>query len=91
MKITEADIVWNTDSVRVERHGSGYELAPGDLWMPATGLGAYGFPAKNPVRQLLEMFVLFNTLVVRDRVPVDTAHQAFLQIDEYRQAIARGR
>jgi hypothetical protein len=34
------------------------------------------------------MFVLFNTLVVRDKVDPQVAHQAFLAIDEYRKTIS---
>ena len=34
------------------------------------------------------MFILFNTLVVRDRIDPMAAHAAFLEIDEYRMAIS---
>jgi hypothetical protein len=34
------------------------------------------------------VFVLFNTLVVRDGIPVDAAHEAFLAIDEYAETIS---
>ena len=34
------------------------------------------------------LFIDFNTIVVRDRVPVDAAHEAFLKIDEYRWSIS---
>jgi hypothetical protein len=37
----------------------------------------------------LSLFVLFNTLVVRDRIDPLAAHKAFLAIDEYRQTISR--
>jgi hypothetical protein len=81
VKITEADVVWvpvfdepelkfpNAGTVRVERHMSRWQRTQGDRWMPATSLGAMGgVSTKNdPVKQLLAMFILFNTLVVRDR------------------------
>ena len=43
--------------------------------------------SRSCVDRLLGMFILFNTLVVRDR-PM-AAHAAFLEIDEYRMAIER--
>lgn len=33
------------------------------------------------------MFIDFNTAVVRDKVDVQSAHRAFLAIDEYRKLI----
>jgi hypothetical protein len=95
--MTEADVVWTPNyaandavdrgAVRVERHASGWKRTLGDLWMPATGLGPYGFPAKGD-KQLLAMFILFNTLVVRDGIEGGKAHAAFLEIDEYRRALS---
>nr|WP_321985212.1 hypothetical protein [uncultured Lichenicoccus sp.] len=34
------------------------------------------------------LFIDFNTIVVRDGVPVEAAHRAFLRIDEYRRLIS---
>lgn len=53
--------------------------------MPATCLGAFGeVPTKDSRdRQLLAMFILFNTIVVRDGLDAAMVHQAFLAIDEY--------
>lgn len=34
------------------------------------------------------MFIHFHTLVVKDRIDPQAAHQAFLQIDEYRRRIS---
>jgi hypothetical protein len=34
------------------------------------------------------LFIEFHSIVVRDRVPVDAAHKAFLAIDEYHERIA---
>jgi hypothetical protein len=34
------------------------------------------------------MFVLFNTLVIRDGIKPEAAHAAFIEINEYRQTIA---
>jgi hypothetical protein len=38
--------------------------------------------------QLARLFIDFNTVVVRDRIPVAAAHRAFLKIDEYRDRIS---
>jgi hypothetical protein len=90
VKMTEADVVWvRNGNVRIEHHGSGWQRLPGESWMPATALGAYGRGARAPRdRQLLAMFILFNTLVVRDGVDPQAAHRAFLKIDDYRRAIS---
>ncbi len=34
------------------------------------------------------LFIHFNTIVVGDQVGVEATHQAFLEIDEYRQLIS---
>ena len=101
MKMTEADIVWvpdlewnndapNRGAVRVERHGLNWQRTEGDRWIPATSLGEMGEvkTKDDPIKQLLGMFILFNTLVVRDGISVANAHAAFLTIDEYRKAIS---
>jgi hypothetical protein len=77
-------------AIRVERHLSGWERTPGDMWMPATSLGVMGgYKTKgDPIKQLLAMFVLFNTVTVRDGISVMAAHAAFMEIDEYRAAIS---
>jgi hypothetical protein len=53
--------------------------------MPAAS--AFNFGGKGD--PLLSLFILFNTVTVRDRVPVEAAHKAFLAIDEYRETISR--
>jgi hypothetical protein len=91
MKMDIADVVWtpHTALCRVEAHGSHWQRTPGDKWMPAISMGEMGeqqFKYGND--KLLAMFILFNTIVVRDGVDVAAAHQAFLKIDEYRQTIS---
>ena len=34
------------------------------------------------------LFIEFNTIVVRDQVPVEAVHREFLKIDEYRKRIS---
>ena len=97
MKMTDADIIWtpifegeddvpNRGSVRVERHGCGWQRGRGDRWMPGTSLNN-GHQA-DPIKQLLAVFIQFNALVVRDHIEPEKAHAAFLTIDEYRKAIS---
>jgi hypothetical protein len=103
MKITEAEVVWvprhkawfegyvppeNAGSVRIERHKSGWRRMPGEVCMPAAS--DYGDHIEvTEERRLLSMFILFNTLVVRDNIDPKAAHTAFLQIDEYRSTISQ--
>lgn len=99
MKATDAIVVWtpvraeeaaHPGSIRVELRGSGWARTRGDFWMPATSLGEFGTVSTkgDKTKQLLAMFILFNTVTVRDGVSVENAHKAFLQIDEYRQTIS---
>jgi len=37
---------------------------------------------KDKTQRDLMLFIEFNTIVVRDKVPVEAAHKAFLAIDE---------
>src|SRR5262245_27133037 len=101
MKMTKADVVWTptyannqyAGSIRVEEHMSGWKRTPGDMWMSADNAvtGPWMDLKKNAKHkralQLLSMFVLFNTITVRDGIDVGKAHKAFLAIDEYRQVI----
>lgn len=96
LKAKDAIVVWRPatldtrPTVRVVRKGSSWDRDGNEFWMPATALGEWGFSsAKDPKHlQLLAMFILFNTLVVRDRIPVPLAHEAFLNIDEYGKTIS---
>jgi hypothetical protein len=107
MKASDADVVWvprlpgewyekngrsapdNEGSVRVERHLSGWKRTKGDRCRPAANLGYAG--ARNEMTAPLSVFILFNTLVVRDGIDPEAAHRAFLDIDEYRQYVSRGK
>jgi hypothetical protein len=98
MKVTEADVIWTPadstvgtpGSVRVERRRSGWKHTPDDRWIHADSLGEMGEVSTKdePTKKLLALHILFNTLVVRDGIPVMDAHKAFLEIDEYRQSIS---
>jgi hypothetical protein len=90
MKITDADVVWvpagrhEAPTIRVERHESNWQRTPDDRWMPAAT--AFDFGRKGD--PLLSLFILFNTVTVRDGIDVQAAHRAFLAIDEYRKTIS---
>jgi hypothetical protein len=97
MKITEADVIWTpadadvptAGAVRVERHLSGWQRTPRDRWMQAASAFDFGCSSNgDPIRQLLSLFILFNTITVRDGIEFAKAHDAFLAIDEYRRAIS---
>ncbi len=88
MEITEAMIAWNpsTDEIEVgpwpDRRGwsRGYRNTSGACYMFIHKL--------PPDLQLTQMFVNFNTIVVRDEVVVKAVHREFLKIAEYRQHIS---
>lgn len=102
MKAADADVIWipartleetldSANRVRVEMHGSGWTRASGDLWMPAAK--AWDFvqhptDLDAPEMHTLSIFVLFNTLVIRDHIDPQAVHNAFLKIDEYRDTIS---
>lgn len=98
MKVTEVDVIWtplwwddaeHPGLIRIEKRGSGWKRTRGDFWMHANSFGTYGVGLEpGPIMDALAMFILFNTIVVRDGVPVEKAHEAFLKIDEYRKMIS---
>jgi hypothetical protein len=97
MKIIVADVIWTpadadvptAGAIRVERHLSGWQRTPQDRWMPAASAFELGYETKgDTIKQLLSLFILFNTITVRDGVNVAKAHNAFLAIDEYRRSIS---
>jgi hypothetical protein len=77
-------------SVRVEHCGSHWKRTPGDRWMLAAEAWTAGGPPSgdNLDMQLLSMFVLFNTITVRDGIDPKKAHKAFLVIDAHRQTVS---
>jgi hypothetical protein len=87
MKYLEAMIAWNpgTDKIMVgpwpddTGWSSDYRHTEGACTAILHDL--------QPDRLLANLFILFNTVTVRDCVPSSAAHWAFLAIDEYRQSI----
>lgn len=97
MKFAEAMILWNpkwTDEAAPPEVRRGVKVVPHppaqathEFRMSSTpGMRA---AAKTKDMQLAMLFIEFNTLVVRDGIDPAAAHSAFLEIDEYRQHIAR--
>jgi hypothetical protein len=93
MKLRETMICWNSASLR-DQHDEWVRPGPHPDktgWSKAFA-GSDGACMIQDWREysdderLLRLFVLFTTLVVRDGVPADEVHRAFLAIDEYREA-----
>lgn len=94
MKYQEALIAWTpgTDLIRV----GPLIGADQDDWTDypvryvMTGGAAYIGLRKCADKQRRDMmlFIEFNTIVVRDKIPVEAAHREFLKIEEYRQRIS---
>jgi hypothetical protein len=96
MKITEADVVWTratepapeggTSALSGTVRAGNARGATVGFWRPALSISIRA--EDDPTTQLLSLFVLFNTLVIRDGIDPNRAHEAFLAIDEYRQTIS---
>lgn len=96
MKMAETDVIWTptwsdepaAGQISTALHCSGWKRTRGDFWMPATSFNYQSAPKDDPIKQLLAMFILFNTIVVRDGLNPKKVHEAFLTIDEYRKTIS---
>lgn len=94
MKYQEALIAWtpNTDLIRIgpllRYNVVDWTNHPIDYTM--TGGAAYSElrACKNKALRDMMLFIEFHTIVVRDKIPVQVAHKAFLAIDEYRDRIS---
>jgi hypothetical protein len=59
-----------------------------DAYSSWLGAGNHNFSELSDAGRLTQMFLDFHKIVVGDRVNPQVAHKAFLEIDEYRRAIA---
>jgi hypothetical protein len=99
MKMSEAAIEWvpswwsdpaegvEPGSVRVARKGrSWWRGAP--FWLD---VGSPSFPDRDltDVERVLQMFLDFHAMVVRDGIDPQVLHAEMLKVEEYRQQIAR--
>lgn len=92
MKLSEALIAWNpgTDQVRVGRllEDGDPDWTESPIRYDMTAGAAYtGVRKLTGIEARHYVMSEFIGLVVRDRVDLDAAHQAFLAIDDYRQAV----
>lgn len=85
MKFKECLVIWKPKSrfpeKRVVIQPKGYPIPENWYWMPGADL-------KDELDPTCRVFVEFNTLVVRDGICPQQAHDEFLKIDEYRATIA---
>jgi hypothetical protein len=88
MRFTEAMIAWNpgTDEIAVGRWPDTTRWS--DAYTFTTGACLASLHGMAPDAQRAMLMTDFNTCVVRDGVPPQAAHRAFLAIDEYRLAIS---
>jgi hypothetical protein len=91
MKYQEALIAWNprTDQIRVGpliRRDLDGDWTRCPVWYRMTSGAAYAALRKceNKYKRDMMLFIEFNTIVVRDKIPIEAAHREFLKIDEYR-------
>ena len=89
MKMEDAYVFWKPGTAEIkmftETGKMGLGPLPGVFWL---GVCASAPRNGTELDRRLHMFITFNTIVVRDRVPAEAAHAAFLAIEEYRQLIS---
>ena len=86
MKLLDAGIGWNPETDQVEVGQWPDYTGWSDRYTHTNGACA---PAQDAAdMRLLMLFINFNTLVVRDKVDPQSAHRAFLVIDEYRHLVS---
>jgi hypothetical protein len=94
MTYREALVAWNpgTDQVAVGRllmREDDYDWTRHPISYRFTAGAAYTAVRTYSSSNLaLQMMLDFHTIVVRDGVPVEAAHKAFLKVDEYRALIS---
>lgn len=98
MKYTEAMIAWNPKSAWIAETGTIQRTIIAVPWPDKNKLareylytcGACYLDTRDLSQDALslQVFIDFNTIVVRDGIPAQDAHEAFLCIDEYLQHIA---
>lgn len=89
MRFKEAMIVWNVGGeVDVVPYPSASEAAHKPHLRNSCG-ACYSATAKlKPEEVVSQVFIEFNTIVVRDKVDPAKAPAAFLKIDEYRERVS---
>ena len=88
MKFTEAMICWNPDTDEIAVGPWPDYTRWSNKYLASTGACETRLHDMDEAQRGRMLFIHFNTIVVGDSVDVQAAHQAFLEIDEYRQLIS---
>lgn len=89
MRAAEANVAYQpgTGDIRVVHERDTGALPPHYRWCGVVAGDADNKLPTTPTETERLVFITFNTLVVRDAIPVAAAHRAFLAIDEYRWSL----
>jgi hypothetical protein len=88
MKMSEAMVAWDPDTGGVRVGPWPDRIGWSDSYPMTDGACEARIHAMPPDQQVAQVFILFHALVVRDGIPPDAAHRAFLAIDEFRAHIS---
>lgn len=88
MKFAEAMIAWDPRTDRIQVGPWPDRTGWSRRYLFTDGACTMALHKMAPEVQKAMLFIHFNTIVVRDGVPVAKAHEAFLAIDEYRASIS---
>jgi hypothetical protein len=88
MKYTECMIAYDPDTDNIKVGPWPDETGWSDKYLFTVGACYLKMHKAARMRRDIQMMLEFHHAVVRDRVPVDAAHAAFCQIDEYREMMA---
>lgn len=90
MRYAEAMIAWNVEppAIRVGLKSDNIATGWARPYRMSGGGCFFGRAEMSETEQLVMMFTDFHQIVVRDGLPADLVHSAFLAIDEYRRTIS---
>lgn len=95
MRAVEAMIVWTPAASGNELTAGRITVVPwpdvgdrGGSFLRSVGACSGDFHRLTPDQRLAKLMLWFHQIVLRDQVPLEAAHQAFLGIDEYAEGIA---
>lgn len=88
MKFTEAMVAWDPDTGGVRVGPWPDRTGWSDSYPMSAGACETCVHTMTPDQRLAQLFIMFHALVVRDGIPPDAAHRAFLVIDEFRAGIS---
>jgi hypothetical protein len=88
MRFTEAMVAWDPDTGGVRVGPWPDRTGWSDSYPMTDGACEARIHTMTPDQRVAQVFVMFHALVVRDGIPPDAAHRAFLAIDEFRAHIS---